>query len=114
MKRLLENNYIDEKPDQIIINRYLPGEGISAHIDVPHLFKNKIYILSLGSACELVYSKGNDIKKFYVKPRSVLIMQDDARYKYKHEIKPFKYDIIDNKVKQRTTRYSITCRNVIL
>jgi hypothetical protein len=41
-------------------------------------------------------------------------MQDDARYKYTHEIKPVKFDIVNGKVIKRTTRYSITCRNVIL
>lgn len=29
--KILNDNYISKLPDQVIINRYLPGEGISAY-----------------------------------------------------------------------------------
>ncbi len=112
----LQYNYINEKPDQVIINRYLPGEGISPHVDVPHLFKNQIYSISLGSACNMIFK--NKIRQeeyfFYLQPRTLLIMKDDARYNYTHAIKPVLYDIINGKKIKRGTRYSITFRNVIL
>lgn len=100
--------------DQIIINRYLQGEGISAHIDNTNIFDDMIISLSLGSACEMIFSKYGDIKKYYIKPRTLLIITKDARYKYRHEIKNKIYDIIDGKVIERNTRYSITFRKVIL
>jgi len=93
---------IKQKPDQIIINRYLPGEGISAHVDVPNVFKNQIYTLSLGSGSVIEFvNKKEDIKKqIYLPRRTFLLMQDDARYNYTHEIKKNKIDIVNGKKKK--------------
>ncbi len=116
ISKLLNDKYISERPDQIIINRYLPGEGISAHIDKPTIFKNKIYSLSLGSGCTMIFENkdNNEIKNIYIPPKTLLIMEDDSRYKYTHSIKSIKSDIVNNNKIKRKTRYSITFRNMIL
>tara|TARA_B110000037_G_C17051077_1_gene477778 strand:+ start:836 stop:1381 length:546 start_codon:yes stop_codon:yes gene_type:complete len=116
ISKILNDKYTSERPDQIIINRYLPGEGISAHIDIPTIFKNKIYSLSLGSGCTMIFINkyNNEIKNIYIPPKTLLIMEDDARYKYTHSIKSMKYDIVNNNKIDRKTRYSITFRNIIL
>ena len=116
ISKILNDKYISEKPDKIIINRYLPGEGMSEHIDKPNIFKNKIYSLSLGSGCTMIFENkdNNEIKNIYIPPKTLLIMEDDARYKYKHSIESIKYDIINNNEIKRKTRYSITFRNMIL
>jgi alkylated DNA repair dioxygenase AlkB len=107
---------IKQKPDQIIINRYLPGEGISAHTDIPSIFKNQIFTLSLGSGAIIEFkNKINDeTKQMYLPRRTFLLMQDEARYNYTHEIKKNKIDDVNGKKKIRKTRYSITCRNVVV
>jgi len=122
--RMLNDRYISVKPDQVIINRYLPGEGISAHIDAPYLFKDRIYSISLGSSCKMIFRKENDTLSPYIyqlMPRTLLIMEDDARYKYTHEIPSVKNDMFlvnplltRKKRVKRTTRYSITFRNVLI
>jgi len=116
ISKILNDKYISEKPDKIIINRYLPGEGMSEHIDKPNIFKNKIYSLSLGSGCTMIFENkdNNEIKNIYIPPKTLLIMEDDARYKYTHSIESIKYDIINNNEIKRKTRYSITFRNMIL
>jgi len=38
-------------PDQIIVNEYLPGQGISEHIDCTSCFGGTICSISLGSSC---------------------------------------------------------------
>ena len=116
ISKILNDQYISERPDQVIINRYLPGEGISAHIDIPTIFKNKIYSLSLGSGCNMIFTNkdNNEEKEIYIHPRTLLIMENDARYKYTHSIKPMQYDISNKKIIDRKIRYSITFRNVIL
>lgn len=46
--QLHEDGLIDAVPDQVIVNEYLPGQGISAHIDCEPCFGHRIFSLSLG------------------------------------------------------------------
>lgn len=48
-ERLFAEKLFKQKPDQAIINEYLPGQGISAHIDCVPCFDDVIASLSLGS-----------------------------------------------------------------
>ena len=50
-KELYWDKYMPEVADQVIVNEYLPGQGISAHIDCEPCFKDTIVSLSLGSSC---------------------------------------------------------------
>lgn len=43
-------------PDQAIVNEYLPGQGISTHIDCVPCFADTIASLSLGSRCVMEFS----------------------------------------------------------
>ncbi len=40
--RLMENNLIHERPNQLIINEYTTGQGISPHTDL-HILRMKLY-----------------------------------------------------------------------
>ena len=97
-------------PDQMIINEYKPGQGISAHIDNPRIFSDTICGISLGSGAEMVFKCGSDVRSYYLKPRSLIVMQGDARYKYTHEIPGKKIDTIGSIRKPRSTRISLTFR----
>lgn len=114
INKIMKTKLINNNPDQIIVNRYVPGEGISPHIDRPTIFDDQIYSLSLNSGCIMVFSKGKDIREIYLKRRSLLIMEDKARYKWKHSIKGTQSDTVDGKKKRRGTRYSVTFRKVVL
>lgn len=108
MPLLTQINDTNQPINQAIINRYLPGEGISAHIDSA-IFGSHIYSISLGSPCMFIYKKDDENHELYVLPRSLIIMSGPSRTSYTHEIIPRK---IDNNYK-RTTRYSITFRHVL-
>jgi alkylated DNA repair dioxygenase AlkB len=108
------NAKLDRKPDQIIINEYLPGQGISAHIDVPTIFDDHICSLSLGSDVNMIYSRNNQNQINYLESCSLLEMSSDARYKWTHSIPSTKYDVVDEIKKIRKTRWSVTFRKVIL
>uniref|UniRef100_A0A6C0JHV7 Fe2OG dioxygenase domain-containing protein n=1 Tax=viral metagenome TaxID=1070528 RepID=A0A6C0JHV7_9ZZZZ len=112
--KIFKFGYIYEYPDQVTINRYLPGEGIAAHIDVPRIFKEKLYSISLGSGCNIVFEKDDEYHSYYIPPRTFMLMEDSARYLYKHGIRRFKSDMVLDKEVERDIRYSITFRNVIL
>lgn len=55
-ERLSAEDIFTHTPDQVIINEYLPGQGISAHVDCIHCFGDTIASLSLGSACVMDFS----------------------------------------------------------
>ena len=122
--KLKKDGYVSKIPDQVIVNEYLSGQGISPHIDCEPCFEDTIISLSLGSPCMMHFtakdydmrSKQQKEKAFHLwlQPRSILILKGEARYKWLHCIRPRHSDIIDkNKVKRRT-RVSLTFRNVIL
>ncbi|MBN8512596.1 MAG: alpha-ketoglutarate-dependent dioxygenase AlkB [Rickettsiales bacterium] len=48
-----------DKPDQVIINEYIPGQGIASHIDCISCFEGIICSLSLGSGCIMDLADGN-------------------------------------------------------
>lgn len=98
-------------PENIIVNRYLPGEGISPHIDL-NAFGDTVASLTLGSGIQIDFKKGNDEKCLYLLPRSLFIMQDEARYKWTHGIVTRKSDYVSGKKIKRGTRVSITFRTV--
>lgn len=100
-----------ETPDQVIINEYMPGQGIASHIDCVPCFSDTICSLSLSSSCVMKLTNDDKIKHFItLKPRSLLIFKNEARYKWKHGIVARKND---NKI-ARTRRISLTFRKVIL
>lgn len=117
---LYKYNLMRQKPNQIIINKYEPGEGISAHRDHIRYFTGDIATLSLGSAYVMRFrphtkNKLVDPKKFYdvlLPVGSLAVIKDDARSLWTHEIISKKSDIIDGKTTKRGTRISITFRTV--
>ena len=114
ISRMLKNDLINKYPNQITVNRYLPGEGIAAHIDVPDIFDNDLYSISLGSGCNIILESEYKKEEYYIEPRTFMLFRDQARYEYTHCIKRLKYDIIGGHEVQRNTRYSVTFRNVLL
>ena len=117
---LYKYNLMRQKPNQIIINKYEPGEGISAHRDHIRYFTGDIATLSLGSAYIMRFRPHPenilvDQKKIYdvlLPVGSLAVMKDDARSLWTHEIIGKKTDIINGKKINRGTRISITFRTV--
>jgi alkylated DNA repair dioxygenase AlkB len=115
-KKIQTSGFMDELPDQMIVNEYLPGQGISAHIDCEPCFGDTVISLSLGSTCVMKFSDKYSSEKIevFLEPRSIVILKKDARYKWTHEIVPKKKDIFKNFSFQRSTRISLTFRNIKL
>jgi alkylated DNA repair dioxygenase AlkB len=111
--KLLSRGLIQEMPDQLIVNEYRPGQGISAHVDCVPCFKNIIVTVSLGSSCEMDLideETKKDVRSTLLEPGSALVLKDDARYKWMHRIRA---RMSDHGV-PRERRVSLTFRNVIL
>ena len=110
-EQIVERNILVSLPDQVIINEYLPGQGIRPHKD-RNYFENQICGINLGSGCIMRFIKGADVVDIEVPRRSLYVMQDEVRYKWKHAIPPRKKDIIDGYIQHRAKRWSITYRKV--
>ncbi len=97
-------------PNQVIINQYEPGQGISAHIDRTDIFKDTIATISLLSPIIMDFINGEKKESLILEPQSLLILKKDARYIWKHSISPRKSDIINGIKTSRERRISITFR----
>lgn len=107
--------------DQLIINQYLPGQGISPHIDHTKYFGEIVFCISIG-ADTLVeftqkkneFTKGDDTQ--YIAPRSAYAMTGDLRYKWYHAISGSKRTAGRNMgdPAYEGVRYSLTFRKVIV
>ena len=114
--RLQQGGLFTEMPDQVIINEYQPGQGISAHIDCMPCFADTIASLSLGSPCVMDFTHSNVGEKssLLLEPRSLLVLTGDARYVWQHAIAGRKMDRFNGQAIQRTRRMSLTFRKVIV
>lgn len=92
--------------EQALINEYRPGTPLGWHRDTPEF--ESVAGVSLGGSCRIRFrpfppKRGRDPKTFTLnaEPRSLYLMQDDARWKWQHSVAP-----------TRVQRWSITFRTM--
>lgn len=114
-ERLVTRGYVVDFPDQVIANEYLPGQGISAHIDCAPCFDDTIISISLLSQCEMVFRERSGSRSLAVvlHPRSGIVLKGASRYDWTHEIPARKSDVVDGTKVDRRRRISLTFRKVI-
>lgn len=100
----------DRKFNQCIINRYLPGQGISPHTD-NFLYGDTIACITIGVR-ELEFNWVPTVYKLITESGSLYVMTGESRDRWKHGMIPRKSDIIDGKRVKRDVVYSITFRIV--
>lgn len=102
--------------NQVIVNEYLPGQGISAHTD-SLAYGGVIQCYTLGSGATMRFTseehKG-ERRDLYVEPRSLYVMTGEARYQWKHEMISRKSDTVEGVKQARSRRISVTLRSVLL
>ena len=98
------------EPDQLIINRYLPGQGIASHTDNIKQFGPIVVCVTVGTGLEIEFTKGLEKIPIYVEANSIYVMSGDARYKWRHAIMPRKSDTVNGKTISRGLRDSLTYR----
>lgn len=105
---------IDKRFNQVIVNEYQPGQGISPHIDHVRLFGDTIASISLGSAVLFKFEKKEEEPVLiYLQPRTLIIMEGDARWRWLHSIPAKKTDEVNGKIIKRERRISLTFRIVV-
>ena len=116
-EKLYKDGYMPEVADQVIVNEYLPGQGISSHIDCEPCFQDTIVSLSLGSGCVMNFTNKFDKTKkipVWLAPRSLVVLRGEARYEWLHGITARKSDVWDDEKHERQRRVSLTFRKVII
>ena len=101
--------------NQLTLNHYKPGEGIGSHVDTPSAFGDGLLSISLNSGIVMEFRKvGSDTKKLvYLPRRSIVLMSGPARYEWEHMIVTRRTDTVDNQVKPRGLRVSLTLRTAL-
>ncbi len=115
-ERLFHASYLSKIPDQLIINEYQPGQGITNHVDCEPCFGETIVSISLGSACvmDLINLKTKEKIALMLEPRSLVVITGEARHNWTHGIASRKTDNFKGIKTERGLRISMTFRNVIL
>lgn len=115
-KRLVADGHFKAKPDQMIVNEYMPGQGIAPHIDCVPCFGDAIASVSIGSGCQMVLQNLQVGEKvdLYLEPNSLLVLSSEARYRWLHGIPPRKTDLVGGVRIARKRRLSLTFRTVQL
>lgn len=113
--RLHDDGHTDRPADQVIVNEYLPGQGISAHVDCVPCFGPAVAAVSLGSACVMDFTSpdGADRIGVWLEPGSLTVMTGPARYSWRHAIAARKSDPAPSGRLSRGRRVSVTFRTVI-
>jgi len=113
-ERLTTEGHFQAVPDQVIVNEYHPGQGISAHIDCQPCFGETIASLSLLSACVMRFASQTRSQKMdlHLQPASLLVLSGDARHLWTHAIPARKTDILEGQKYLRSRRLSLTFRTM--
>ena len=113
--RLVVDRFFPRAPECIIVNNYEPGQGIVPHIDVIEHFGAQVVTLSLLSPIRMLFMNDEERKDRFeiaLPARSLLSINDEARFKWLHGIRARKTDEIDGVIVKRERRISISFRNV--
>lgn len=109
--QLVVSGLVSETPDQVIVNEYMPGQGIALHVDCVPCFGAEIASISLLSVYPMrlrSFDRSLEEQEIFLGLGSCLILKGDARYCWSHGIRS---RASDNGIK-RGRRISLTFRKV--
>ena len=112
--RLQQDGLMPYLADQVIVNAYEPGAGISAHVDLS-AFDDTIAAISLGSTCVMQFAEkisGRE-EELLVEPGSALVLSGEARHQWTHAIPARGLDLWQDRDLVRGRRVSLTFRRML-
>ena len=115
MDRLLRAGATTMLFDQLTVQEYLPGQGISAHVDTHSAFDDEIVSVSLGGLVVMRMRNATDRSvDIVMPPRSALVLAGEGRYAWSHAIPHRSVDRIgpEGQLVPRQRRVSLTYRRV--
>jgi len=92
----------------------MPGQGIPPHVDTHSPFQEVFAAISLksGTTMHFKHPDNSQVRDLYLKPRTLMVFSGEARYNWLHSIAQRKVDRIDDLLKFRNRRVSLTFRKV--
>jgi alkylated DNA repair dioxygenase AlkB len=111
-RRIAREGLSDCEPDQVIVNEYVPGQGISKHIDCVPCFGPTVLSLSLVSPSQMTLSRRGTTVDLALQPRSLLVLRGPARSEWAHAIPARRTDVFDGVRISRGRRLSLTFRTI--
>lgn len=113
--RLHTAGHFECPPDQVIVNEYLPGQGIASHIDCQPCFGPVVATVSLGDAWLMDFtSPQGELVAVELPVGSVAVLTGDARRRWRHGIAKRKSDPLTGGRRTRRRRVSATFRTVVV
>lgn len=114
-QRLTQEGITTTVPDQMTVNEYDPGQGLTGHIDCPVCFGDTIITLNLGSYCvmDFIHACTQEKRQLLLSPRSLLVLQEEARYGWEHSVAACKVDWYQGQEFMRTRRVAMTFREAL-
>ena len=107
-----ETGLFDRVPEQVIVNEYLPGQGIATHID-HRGFGPTVCTISLLDDWEMDFSLNwKDKEPALLQRGSCVLLTGESRSKWQHGIAPRKTELTDHGRRNRNRRLSLTFRAV--
>jgi alkylated DNA repair dioxygenase AlkB len=115
-KRLFNESHIDSIPDQLIVNEYVPGQGITNHVDCEPCFGDTVISISLGSSCvmDFINVRTKQKNEVMLESGSLVVLSGEARHNWTHGIAQRKTDNFNGIKTDRKLRISMTFRKVTL
>lgn len=111
-RRLLEHRIFTTSPDQVIVNEYLPGQGIAPHIDRETCFGEDVASLSLGAFTIMDFVSPVGSREVPLPRRSLVALSGPARHFWRHGIAARRSDKVGNHPVPRDRRVSLTFRTI--
>ena len=114
-ERLATSRLFDAPPNQVIVNEYRPGQGISPHVDCVPCFGDTIASLTLQSGCVMEFRqlRSRVLMSLWLAPCSLVVLRGGARYEWSHSIPKRMKDVIVDQIIPRGRRVSMTFRQVL-
>ena len=108
-----ETGLFDRVPEQVIVNEYLPGQGIAMHTDHKG-FGPTVCTISLGDDWEMDFSENwKDKRPALLLRRSCVLLTGESRSTWQHGIAPRKSELTAIGRRNRGRRLSLTFRTVL-
>ncbi|KAK9806712.1 hypothetical protein WJX72_000289 [[Myrmecia] bisecta] len=90
--------------DQLTVNEYPAGVGLSPHVDTHSAFTGAIASLSLAGPAVMEFRQGDDHRPLFLPARSLVVLGGEARYAWQHYIPHRKADWVNGELVARGTR----------
>jgi alkylated DNA repair dioxygenase AlkB len=109
--RVVRDGWLEAPVANVVVNEYLPGQGIGMHLDYAP-FGPTVVAISLGSACflDLYDPETKRAEVLDVAPRSLWVLSGEARSRWMHGIAHRKTDMVLGTKRPRERRVSVTMR----